>query len=264
MHDAISSSPTPTQTHSTNSRFCKITSAEELPAHPAANHSDPLLQSAVSYEAPLPHHFIQRSLGADISNITTLYGHRCAPRAPDTPLGDSARAESPCDFLCRDVHLVAPIGQSCADGILCRSAAINKIRKPQYVGATDNRQPTCCFGDFLVCQSRTHPRTWVRGSALSFLSTSPRKEKKNGLTNKAARRPRGNLAPLPVSYFSRTIFFPSAAAIVLIKQTLNGDWCSSGRVAREVGVVYWALGGNFVSLLKSYHLLSTGYWGTYA
>ncbi|GBP07936.1 hypothetical protein EVAR_77030_1 [Eumeta japonica] len=37
----------------TNSRFCKTTSAEEPPAHPTANHPNPLLQTAVSYEPSL-------------------------------------------------------------------------------------------------------------------------------------------------------------------------------------------------------------------
>ncbi|GBP47648.1 hypothetical protein EVAR_40044_1 [Eumeta japonica] len=49
----------------------------------------------------------------------------CAPRAPSTPIEDSIHAEYPCDSLCRDSHLVASIGQSRADGIPCRSAAID-------------------------------------------------------------------------------------------------------------------------------------------
>ncbi|GBP68124.1 hypothetical protein EVAR_46287_1 [Eumeta japonica] len=44
-------------------------------------------------------------------------------------LGNSARPKSPSDFLCRDVHLVAPIGQSRADGIPCRSATIDEVLK---------------------------------------------------------------------------------------------------------------------------------------
>ncbi|GBP88436.1 hypothetical protein EVAR_61034_1 [Eumeta japonica] len=42
-----------------------------------------------------------------------------APRASGTPIGDSARAKSPRDFLRRDAHLVASIKQSRADGIPC-------------------------------------------------------------------------------------------------------------------------------------------------
>ncbi|GBP24825.1 hypothetical protein EVAR_14158_1 [Eumeta japonica] len=59
--------------------------------------------------------------------------NRCAPRAPGPLLGDSARAESPRDFLCRDAHLAASIGQSRADGIPCRSAATDEVLKvPTY------------------------------------------------------------------------------------------------------------------------------------
>ncbi|GBP28119.1 hypothetical protein EVAR_76213_1 [Eumeta japonica] len=44
-------------------------------------------------------------------------------------LGDSARAESLRDFLCRDIHLVASIRQSHANGIPCRSTAIDEDLK---------------------------------------------------------------------------------------------------------------------------------------
>ncbi|GBP44023.1 hypothetical protein EVAR_27192_1 [Eumeta japonica] len=76
--------------HSTNSRFCKTTSAEP-PAHPghvekffdtAANHPNPLLQTAVSYEPPPPHHFIRRprnvlsdppdELTAEVERLTNI------------------------------------------------------------------------------------------------------------------------------------------------------------------------------------------------
>ncbi|GBP26272.1 hypothetical protein EVAR_16126_1 [Eumeta japonica] len=61
--------------------------------------------------------------------------NRCAPCAPGTPLGDSDRAKSPRDFLCRDAHLVVSIGQSRADGIPCRSTAIDEVLKaPIYWG----------------------------------------------------------------------------------------------------------------------------------
>ncbi|GBP06960.1 hypothetical protein EVAR_4401_1 [Eumeta japonica] len=60
---------------------------------------------------------------------------RCVPHASLTSLGDSARAESPRDFLYRDAHIVASIGQSHAIGIPYRSAAIDKVLKaPIYWG----------------------------------------------------------------------------------------------------------------------------------
>ncbi|GBP67294.1 hypothetical protein EVAR_43805_1 [Eumeta japonica] len=58
-----------------------------------------------------------------------------------TSLEDSAQAKPPRDFLCRDAHLTASIGESCADGIPCRSAAIDEILKtPIYWGY--GQQPT--------------------------------------------------------------------------------------------------------------------------
>ncbi|GBP84010.1 hypothetical protein EVAR_15747_1 [Eumeta japonica] len=124
----------------------------------AANHPNPLLQLAVSYEAPHAHHFIRRprnvllephdELTAEVKRLINInknrtkvlaqtppyYNHkrsrnRCAPRAAGTPLGDSPLAESPRHCLCRDAHLVASIGQSPANDIPCRSAAIDEVLK---------------------------------------------------------------------------------------------------------------------------------------
>ncbi|GBP63847.1 hypothetical protein EVAR_48106_1 [Eumeta japonica] len=77
---------------------------------------------------------------------------RCAPHAPDIPLGDSAR-----DFLCRDAHLVASTGQSRADGIPCQSAAIDEVLKaPIYWGYEQQPSNTLLRG-FFVRESRAHP-----------------------------------------------------------------------------------------------------------
>ncbi|GBP91126.1 RNA-directed DNA polymerase from mobile element jockey [Eumeta japonica] len=94
----------------------------------AANHPNPLLQSAVSYKTP-PYYDLKWS------------SNRCAPCPPGTPLGDSAREKSPRDFQYQDAHLVASIGQSRADSIPCRSAAIDEVLKaPIYWGY--GQQPT--------------------------------------------------------------------------------------------------------------------------
>ncbi|GBP87943.1 hypothetical protein EVAR_66367_1 [Eumeta japonica] len=133
-------------------------------AAPVFAHADPKLQSAVSYMAPPPHHFTRKlrnvlsdppgeltaeverliNINKDMSEVlaqTPPYydlkrsSNRCAPRVPGTPIGDSARAKSPRDSLCRDAHLVAFIGQPRADGIPCRSVAIDEVLKaPFYWG----------------------------------------------------------------------------------------------------------------------------------
>ncbi|GBP08321.1 hypothetical protein EVAR_78796_1 [Eumeta japonica] len=90
--------------------------------------------------------------------------------------GDSARAESPRDFLCRDAHFAASIGQSRADGIPCRSAATDEVLKaPIYYRTTANQQ--FASGVFSSVKVGHTPRMRVRGSSLGFLSPSARKER---------------------------------------------------------------------------------------
>ncbi|GBP28128.1 hypothetical protein EVAR_76222_1 [Eumeta japonica] len=78
-------------------------------------------------------------------------------RAPGTALGDSARAVSPRDFLCRDAHLVASIEQSRADGIPCRSAAIDEVLKTPIYWDYGQQPSNMLLRGFLVHDCRTHP-----------------------------------------------------------------------------------------------------------
>ncbi|GBO99538.1 hypothetical protein EVAR_702_1 [Eumeta japonica] len=122
----------PIQTHSTNSKFCKTTSAEEPPMHP-----DPPDKLTSEVERLIE---INKNISEVQAQTPSYYDlkrspTRCASLAPGTSLRDSARAEYIHDFLCQDAHLVASIGQSRADGIPCRSAAIDKVLKaPIYWG----------------------------------------------------------------------------------------------------------------------------------
>ncbi|GBP86335.1 Probable RNA-directed DNA polymerase from transposon BS [Eumeta japonica] len=95
----------------------------------------------------------------DIKRLTT----RCAPRDPGTPLGNSAHAECPRDFLCRDAHLVASIGQSRADCIPCRSATIDEVLKASIYGGYGQQPFNMLLWGSLIRESRTHPThtgTW--------------------------------------------------------------------------------------------------------
>ncbi|GBP82767.1 hypothetical protein EVAR_94925_1 [Eumeta japonica] len=86
---------TPTQRHSINFKFCKTISAEEPPAHPAANHPNPLLQSAVSYEPASPHHFIRRPrnvLSDPPDELTAEVERAITCRRHSMPIGGDRRS----------------------------------------------------------------------------------------------------------------------------------------------------------------------------
>ncbi|GBP21611.1 General transcription factor II-I repeat domain-containing protein 2A [Eumeta japonica] len=89
----------------------------------AANHPNPLLQTAVSYEPPPPHHFIRRprNVLSDPPDELTAEGNH----APTAYHADRPRQM--------------------------------KSSKFQFIGTTDNGQPTGRFGGFLVRESRTLP-----------------------------------------------------------------------------------------------------------
>ncbi|GBP84652.1 hypothetical protein EVAR_58875_1 [Eumeta japonica] len=117
---------------------------------------------------------LQKSLRRTLTQTSPYYGlkrssNRCAPRTPGTLLGDLARAKFLRDFLCRDAHLAASIGQSRADGIPYRSATTDEVLKaPIYWGygqqPTNMLQYEACF---LICASRTHPTPAVQVQRLT-------------------------------------------------------------------------------------------------
>ncbi|GBP88710.1 Probable RNA-directed DNA polymerase from transposon BS [Eumeta japonica] len=115
---------------------------------------------------------------------------RCALRAPGILLGDSARAKSPRDFLCRDAHLAASIWQSRADGIPCRTAATDEILKaPIYWGYGQETTNMLLWGFCRSMKVGHTPRTWVRGSfSVPLLPQGKTKKNKN------SRRP----VPAPI------------------------------------------------------------------
>ncbi|GBP29415.1 hypothetical protein EVAR_22027_1 [Eumeta japonica] len=91
--------------------------------------------------------------------------NRCAPRAHGTPLGDSVRAECPRDFLCRDAHLVASIGQSRADDIPCLSAALDEIFKAPIYWGYGQQSSNMLLQGFFVQVQRPWEKELQRGEA---------------------------------------------------------------------------------------------------
>ncbi|GBP06017.1 hypothetical protein EVAR_3264_1 [Eumeta japonica] len=92
-------------------------SAKEPPAYPAANHPNPLLQSAVSYEPPPPHHFIRRprnvlsdppdELTAEVERLISInkdmaegYGQQSTNMMLPTHAGAWQLIRKSCQFEC--------------------------------------------------------------------------------------------------------------------------------------------------------------------
>ncbi|GBP78977.1 Apolipophorins [Eumeta japonica] len=111
-----------------------------------------------------------RSLGADTPHNNLKWSsNRCALLAPGTLIRGSAQDKSSRDFLCRDAHLTASIGQSRADDIPCRSAATDEVLKaPIYWGYGQQPNNTFASRVFWSVKLGHTPRTRVRGSSLAI------------------------------------------------------------------------------------------------
>ncbi|GBP44828.1 hypothetical protein EVAR_75696_1 [Eumeta japonica] len=84
------------------------------------------------------------------------------------------RVETSRDFLCRGDPSGPPVQASRATGRQCQSVASDKADDSPWADSGSQHQ---VFGDFLVRESRTHPKHAGAWQLIRFSSSSPRKEK---------------------------------------------------------------------------------------